>query len=284
MPDIAYVDDQFLPLEEARVPITDRAFYFADAVYEVCATFDGRIFLLDDHFDRLERSLQGVRINYPVNRAWLAALFAEGTRRAGYKETLIYLQISRGRALREKKFPLEAEPTLILTFREKPQVAPEKREHGIQVILVADDRWAHCDWKTIMLLPNVLAAQRALDSGKDDAILYDPAKRIVFEATGANVFIVQDNRLATPAENPKTLPGTVRRYLVGLARCNNIEVDEREVGVDELLAADEVLVTGTTSEVLGVVRVDDRTIGSGVPGPMTRRLYHLFRELFRLTQ
>jgi D-alanine transaminase len=281
MPNIACVNGEFMPLEEARVPINDRAYYFADAVYEVCAAFGGVIFLLDEHFDRLERSLRGVRIHYPVNRTLLADLIRDGIRRAGFEETLIYIQISRGVALREKKFPSDASSTLIMTFRENAQVAPEKRERGIGVILVPDDRWAHCDCKTVMLLPNVLALQKALDAGRDDAIFFDPEKRIVHEATGANVFIVKGGRLATPEESPKNLAGTVRRHLVGLARQNGIAVEERSVTVDELPAADEVFLTGTTTEVLGVVRVDDHTIGQGVPGTMTRRLHRLFLESVR---
>jgi len=281
MPDLACVNGEFMPLDEARVPINDRAYYLADAVYEVCATFGGEVFLLDAHLDRLERSLRGVRINYPVDRASLAGLIRDGIRRAGFEETLVYLQVSRGAALRDKKFPADACPTLVMTFREKPQVAPEKWERGIGVILVPDDRWAHCDYKTIMLLPNVLALQKALDAGQDDAIFFDPEKRIVHEATGANVFIVNGGRLATPEESPKTLPGTVRRHLAALARRNGIAVEERPVSVDELAAAEEVFLTGTTTEVLGVVRVDGRPVGQGIPGPMTRRLHGMFQNSVR---
>jgi D-alanine transaminase len=278
MPDLAYVNGEFLPLAEARVPINDRAYYYADAVYEVCATLGGRVFLLDAHLNRLERNLRGVRIACPVDRRRLAALFKEGIRKAGYKETIIYLQISRGVAPREKKFPAETAPILILTFREKPRIAPEKRARGIEVILVPDDRWARCDYKTVMLLPNVLAHQKALDDGKDDAIFYDREKMIIHEATGANVFVVRAGRVATPEENSKILPGTVRRYLMDLARGNGIAVEERPIGVAELHEADETFFTGTTSEVLPVVRVDDRAIGDGVPGPMTLRFHRMFLE------
>jgi len=278
MPDIAYLGGEFVLLGEARVPINDRAYYFADAVYEVCATFGGKVFLLDAHLDRLERSLRGVRIDYPVDRSWLAALIEEGIRRTGHREVTIYLQVSRGVALREKRFPARVAPQLILTFREKLEVPAEKRSHGVEVILVPDDRWARCDYKTIMLLPNVLAHQKALDLGKDDAIFYDPEERIIYEATSANVLIVREQRLATPEEGPKTLPGTVRRYLADLARRNGFAVEERTVGVDELLEADEVFLTGTTSEVLPVVRVDERVIGKGVPGPVTLKMHRMFRE------
>jgi D-alanine transaminase len=278
MPDIAYVNGEFVPLAEARVPVNDRAYYYADAVYEVCATFGGKVFLLDLHLDRLERSLAGLRIGSGVDRRRLAALIEEGIRRAGHAETLIYLQISRGVAPREKKFPAGAAPTLLMTFREKPRVAPEKRERGIKALLVPDDRWAHCDYKTIMLLPNVLAHQKALDAGKDDALFYDRETMRVYEATGANVFLVNAGRIATPEESARTLPGTVRRHLIDLARRNGIAVEERPIGVAELLAADEVFLTGTTTEVLAVVNVDDHVIGEGAPGPMTKRLHRMFRE------
>jgi len=278
MSDMAYVNSEWAPLAEARVPINDRAYYFADAVYEVCATFGGKVFLLGYHLDRLERSLRGVRIGYSVDRRWLAALIEEGIEKAGYAETVIYMQISRGVALREKRFPAECAPTLMMTFREKPQIAAEKRARGIKTLLVPDDRWAHCDYKTIMLLPNLLAHQRALDAGKDDAVFYDGEKGIVHEATSANVFIVRAGRVAAPEEGPKALPGTVRRHVIDLARRNGIVIEERPMTVAELLAADEVFLTGTTIEVLPVVQVDDRVIGDGMPGPMTRKLHTMFRE------
>jgi len=278
MPDIAYVDGRFLPLDEARVPVNDRAYYFADAVYEVLTTFGGKVFQFDEHLDRLERSLRGVRIPFEVDRNALGRLVEEGIRRAGYAETLIYLQVSRGVSPRERGFPKEAKPNLVLTFREKHSLSPELRERGIEVILLPDERWANCRYKTVMLLPNVLAYQQARDLGRDDAILYEPATGTIHEATAANVFLAKGGRLVTPAENPKMLSGTVRRYVINLARRNGIEVEEREVGIDELLAADEVFLTGTTTEVLGVVRVGDHTIGEGRPGPLTRRLHQLFME------
>jgi len=277
MPDIAYIEGSFVPLSEARIPIADRAYYYADAVYEVCATVGGKVFLFDKHLDRLEQSLRGVRISYSVDRHLLAELFERGIALAGYKETMIYLQISRGCALREKQFPT-ATPTLILTFREKPQMPSEKRERGIEVILLPDERWARCDLKTIMLLPNVLAYQKALDCGKDDAIFYDPDKRIIHEATSANVFVVQGDRIVTPELGPKILPGTVRSYVIDLARQHNIEVAECLVSVEQLLAAEEVFLTGTTTEVLAVVSVEGQTIGRGRPGSLTCRLYELFKQ------
>ncbi|MBM3333166.1 aminotransferase class IV [Candidatus Sumerlaeota bacterium] len=277
MPDIAYVGGSFVPLNEARAPITDRAYYYADAVYEVCSTVGSKVFLFDKHLDRLERSLGGLRIPYTVDRRLLADLFQQGIALAGYNETLIYLQVSRGCALREKQFP-SGEPQLILTFREKAPMPPEKRKRGIEVVLVPDERWARCDLKTVMLLPNLLAYQNALDRGKDDAIFYHPDKRIIHEATSANVFAVQGDTVVTPELCPKLLAGTVRAYVIDLARQNNIEVAERPVSVEQLLAADEVFLTGTTTDVLGVVRVDEQPIGQGRPGPMTRRLYELFKQ------
>ncbi|KPL06931.1 hypothetical protein AMJ85_10080, partial [candidate division BRC1 bacterium SM23_51] len=271
MPDMAYVNGEFVPLAEARISVNDRGVYFADAVYEVCITYGGKVFLLNEHFDRLERSLRGVRINYAVDRQFLADLLYEGIRRSGYQETLIYLQVGRAIAQRDRQFPDKTKPTLMLTFREKPRIAPDKRERGLEAILVPDERWGHCHYKTTMLLPNVLAYQKALDSGKDDAIFYDSQTRTVREATAANVFIAQGDRLATPEENAKMLSGTVRRYVIDLARQNGLELDERPVAVDELLAADEVFLTGTTTEVMAVVRVDDRPIGKGAPGALTRR-------------
>ncbi|MCX8037599.1 MAG: aminotransferase class IV [Candidatus Sumerlaeia bacterium] len=278
MPDIAYIQGKYIPLEEARLPLTDRACYFADAVYEVFATFGGKVFLFDEHMARLERSLQAVRIPFALDRQWMAERVAEGIRRCGYTETLIYLQISRGEALREKKSPTASPPTLFMTFRPKPQIPPDVRERGLSVLLVPDDRWARCNIKTIMLLPNILAHQKALDNGFDDAVFYDAQRNVLHEASSANLFLAAGNRLITPAEGPKILSGTVRSYVVRLARENGIAVEERDVEVGEILRADEAFLTGTTSEVLAVVRVNQTPLGDGRPGPLTRRLHGLFLE------
>jgi D-alanine transaminase len=272
------VSGEFVPLGEARVSLNDRAFYFADAVYEVVATFGGKIFLLDYHFDRLENSLRGVRIPYAVDRKALEALFYEGIRRAGYEETLVYMQVSRGAALREKRFPEAAACCVVLTFRPKPPVNWARLERGISLLLVPDDRWGHCDYKTIMLLPNVLASQRAVDAGKDDAVFYDAEKKVIREATSANIFIVKNSRYITPNLDNRILPGTVRRYLIEEARRQGLAVEERPVAVQDLIDADEAFLTGTTTEVLAVVSVDGRPIGKGKPGPMTRQLHRIYDE------
>lgn len=278
MPDLAYVDGCFVPLEKARVPLSDRAYYFADAVYEVFTTFGGDIFMFDAHMDRLEQSLQGVKIDYEVNRETLAGIFGEGIAEAGYAESLIYLQISRGCAIRDKHFPISDERNLIVTFRQKPSLPPERFSRGIKIILTPDDRWGHCNFKTIMLLPNVLALQAATERKKDDAVFFDPASETVYEATSANVFMVKNGGLFTPKECDKILSGTVRRHVIDLARRNNIQVDERPASVEEFRQCDEAFLTGTTTEVLGIVEMDDAPVGDGMPGPLTRRLHDLFRE------
>jgi len=278
MPDLAYVGGEFVPLEEALVPLNDRAFYYADAVYEVLTTYSGNLFLFDYHMERLENSLRGVRIPYHVDRAALESLFREGIRRSGYREALIYLQISRCAAPRDKRFPDGRGPNVFATFREKPVAAAERFARGIRILLVPDDRWNSCCYKTVMLLPNVLAHQQALDSGREDAVFFDARERVIYEATSANIFIVKNERYITPNLTNKILPGTVRRHLIALAQAAGLPIEERPVAVDELLAADEVFLTGTTTEVLGVVQVDEQTIGAGVPGPMTHRLHAILRK------
>jgi D-alanine transaminase len=278
MPDIAYINGEFVPLQEACVSLNDRAYYFADAVYEVCTTFGGRLFIFDSHMDRLENSLRGVKIEYRVDRPYLAGLMEEGMRRAGYAESLVYLQISRGSGLRDKRFPAGPERNLVLTVREKRPIPPERFRQGIRLILVPDERWAHCNYKTVMLLPNVLAHQAALDEGKDDALFFHPEGGMIYEATSANIFLVHGGRLATPPEGPKILSGTVRKYLIDLARRNGLEVDEHPINRTDLGNADEAFLTGTTTEVLGIVEADGAQLGDGHPGPITRRLHGIFRE------
>lgn len=275
MPELAYLNGAILPIEQAMVPIEDRGYNFGDAVYEYFASYRGRLYRIEEHLDRLERSMGELRFP-PVSReeirdAILRLYAASGIDRAG-----IYLQISRSVAPRDHAFPAENRPQVMMTVRPVHEKPPELREKGAAVITVTDIRWARCDIKTVQLLPNVLAKQQAVEAGAFDA-LFVSEEGVVREGTSSNVFVVQDGRLITHPLTPRILPGITRQVLLQLCRREDLPVEERYFSREELYGADEAFLSGTVTEVLPITEVDGRPVGGGAVGPVTARLYEKLR-------
>jgi D-alanine transaminase len=270
MPELAYLNGQIMPIESARVPIEDRGYQFADAVYEYFASYRGRLFAVEAHLDRLEKSLRALEFP-PISRELLRDAVLGTFQQAGIDRAGVYLQISRGVAPRNHAFPNGAKPQIVITVRQVPDTPREYLEKGIAAITVTDIRWGLCDIKTVQLLPNVLAKQQALSAGVQDAIFVSP-EGIVREGTSSNLFISSGGRLKTHPLSPQILPGITRAVLIDICRKIGVEVEEVFFDNNTLLAADEVFITGTVTEVLSVCRIDGRTIGAGKPGPMAARL------------
>lgn len=277
MPDIGFVNGRFLPLSEAAVSVEDRGFQFGDGIYEVIRTYRGEPFRLEAHLERLERSAQAIHLALPYRLTQWTGYIKDAIDRAGYRESKVYLQVTRGVAPRDHQIPEGLAPTVVMTVREMTDLAPRHREEGVGAVTLEDMRWGRCDIKSIDLLPNVLARRHARDAGAFETIFVREGQ--VTEGTVANVMIVQAGRLVTPPEGPRILPGVTRRVVLELARKEGLPVEERPVTVQELRAANEVFLTSTTVEVLAVVRVDDATISTGRPGELTRRLSTRFRAL-----
>lgn len=277
MPDIACVNGRFGPLAEAVVSVEDRGFQFGDGVYEVIRTYRGRPFAIDEHLSRLERSAQALQLSLGYTKARWIALIEEGLRRSSLPETKIYLQITRGQAPRDHPFPAELSPTTVLTFRELHPLDLSVRQAGVQAILLEDIRWGRCDIKSVNLLANVLARQRAKEAGVFEAILLRDGA--VTEGSVSNVMVVQNGTILTAPEGPRILSGVTRAKVLELAKKEGIPVAETVVRREDLLGASEVFLTGTTVEVLPVVRVDEQAIGPAVPGPMTQLLSRRWETL-----
>jgi D-alanine transaminase len=279
MPEIAYVNGEFLPLERATVRVEDRGFQFADGVYEVVRTYGGKPFATDEHLARLSRSLDGIELENPLNVEQWKSIINEGIRRSGFAEAIVYLQVTRGCAPRHRSMPKDVEPTLVMTVRELGSPAATIRETGIAVITVPEFRWARCDIKSVALLPSVLAYQAARKAGANDAIFVDEADT-VNEATAGNVFVVTDGRLRTPPKSTRILPGVTRDKLLEAARAVGIGTAEERITKSELLSAQEVFLSSTTAEVTPVATVDGKQIGNGKPGPVATRVYEQFARRF----
>jgi D-alanine transaminase len=276
VPETAFLNGRFLPLAEATVSIEDRGFQVGDGVYEVIRTYRGRPFKLDAHLARLDRSAQAIDLRqpYPFDR-WVEYV-TEGLRLGAFRETKIYVQITRGTAPRDHAYAADLQPTVLMTFRELQPLNAIVQSTGVAAMTMKDIRWGRCDIKSINLLANVLARQQAKKHGVFESILVRDGQ--VTEGAVSNVFMVQDGKLITAPEGGWILSGVTRQVVLELARHEGLTVQERYCSEQELLGATEVFLTGTTVEVLGVVHIDGKQIGKGQPGPLTRSLAKRFLD------
>ncbi|MDH7568555.1 MAG: D-amino acid aminotransferase [Armatimonadota bacterium] len=275
MQEIACLNGRFMPVCDAAVPVDDRGFLFGDSVYEVVRTYEGRIWALDRHLARLSRSLRAIYIEN-VDLAALRTNLLEAHRRSGIPNALIYVQVTRGVAPRSHVPEQTLEPTVLITVRPFHAPAPSfSAERGVRAILLPELRWARRDIKSTNLLPNILAKREARARGAFEAIFVTHEGAIT-EGSSSNVFVVRGGVMRTPPNGPDLLPGITRDLALELARREGIPAEESPLTRDELLAGDEVFLTGTGSEIAGVIAVDDQAIGGGEVGPITRRLLHAY--------
>ena len=279
MPEIAFVNGKFSPLDDATVHVEDRGFQFADGVYEVVRTYGGQPFAIDEHLTRLFRSLSAIELESSVPQDQLKSVIQEGIRRAKFSEVLVYLQITRGRARRHRGIPAEAQPTIVMTVREMSPRSEKLRSDGISVVTVPEFRWTRCDIKSIALLPSVLAYQMARKAGAGDAIFTED-DGTVNESTAGNVFVVTHGCLRTPPKTPRILPGVTRDKILETARSIGVATAEERLVKSDLFGAEEMFLTSTTAEITPVVSVDGKKIGDGISGPVSARLYDQFARLF----
>lgn len=272
---ICYLNGRFLPLGEACVSVMDRGFLFGDGVYEVIPVYGGHLFRITEHLQRLERSLDLIRLDNPLGRAPWQQLLENLVERNGGDDQSLYLQVTRGvAAARDHAFPQPTVPTLFAMTTPLPASDPARLAQGIAAVTLADARWQHCQIKAITLLPNVLLRQQARDAGAEEAILIRDGQ--VTEGSASNVFIVAHGVMATPPKSNLLLPGITRDLVVELAREHGMVCDERPIAQSELEHADEIWVTSSTREIVPVVRLDGVPVGGGLAGPVWQRVYAIY--------
>lgn len=278
MPQLYWFQDQWLTKEEVRVSPEDRGYYFGDGIYEVFRVYGGRLYEAEAHFERLRRSAEGIRIPLPYTLEVFERKLEELIRRSTLQDGTVYLQITRGEAPRNHLFPGEARPVVMAFSADAPR--PRSiTSSGVRAVTAEDTRWLHCDYKTLNLLANVLARQNAVDNGADDVILHRGGT--VTESSAANVMIVRAGRLVTHPANNLILHGITRAVVLRLAEAAGIPAEERPFSLEELFDADEAFLTGTTIEIAPILSVDGKPVGSGQPGPVTRRLQEAFEDTIR---
>lgn len=280
----AYVNGQYIRHNEASVHIEDRGFQFADSVYEVVYVYEGRMIDAEPHLDRLERSLDELQMEMPMERGPLRLVMKEMVRRNKIKTGLIYMQVSRGSAPRDFPFPLNCLPTLVMTAKHTKPYSPQSAQTGIRVMSTPDIRWKRCDIKTVSLLAAALAKQEAIDNGFDDAWLIDE-QGFVTEGTSNNAWIVNKNgHLQTRKPTHEILNGITRRSVMALAQKEGIEVLETSFTLEDVKHAREAFVTSASACVKPVVSIDGASIGSGQPGPVSQKLAASYIDFLKGTK
>lgn len=270
MPDIAFVNGRFCALADALVSVEDRGFQFGDGIYEVIRTYHGHPFELDAHLARLNQSARALDLTQPYPLQLWKDYILEGIRQTSYDNAKVYIQVTRGVAPRDHVPPSQIEPTVVMTMRELSPLDASQQALGVEAMTMEDIRWGRCDIKSINLLANVLARQQAKKARVFEAILVKNGD--VTEGAVSNVIAVLGGTVVTAPEGPRILSGVTRSVVLQLARQKEFKVEERYLSLDELYGAEEVFLTGTTVEILGVVKIDGKTIGSGKPGVVTRAL------------
>jgi len=270
-----YLNGQFLPLEDAKVSVLDRGFIYGDGVYELVPVYGRKPYRLPQHLARLQRSLDGIRLANPHTDAEWEAIIAGLIGRMTFADQGVYLQVTRGAAKRDHAFPAGVAPTVFMMSN--PLVLPsrEQVERGVAVVTAVDERWLHCDLKTISLLGNVLARQLAVDAGATETVLF--RNGYLTEASASNVLLVRGGVIVAPPKDNQILPGITYDVAFELAREGGLPIEVRPVPKDEALAADEMWLSSSTKEVLAVTALDGRPFAGGKPGPVFRKVHALFQ-------
>ena len=273
---MVFLNGKFMPLEEARVPVLDRGFIFGDGVYELVPVYSRVPFRMDEHLARLERSLASVRIRNPYSRAEWRDIILQLVARQTFEDQGVYFQVTRGVAKRDHAFPKDAAPTVFVMSNPLVNPPQELVERGAAAVTAVDDRWLHCDIKSISLIGNCLLRQASADVGAAETILF--RDRRLTEASASNVFVVRDGVILSPPKSGLILPGITYDVISEIARSAGLPIEFRDVSEPEVRSADEVWVTSSSKEVLAIVALDGKPVGGGKPGPVFRRVYALYQE------
>lgn len=278
---VTYLNGHYLPHDQASLSIDDRAALFSDGVYEVVYIADSQPIEWQRHMERLQRSLDGIKIDYHVSASELWQIAATLLEKNQLSDTALYLQISRGAAPRDHAFPKEkVSPTVLMDLISVPLPSEEARSKGVSAITTPDLRWKRRDLKTISLLPNALAKQEAVEQGAAEAILVEEGR--VTEGSSTNIFIINhNNTLQTHPATQAILNGITRMGVIEVAKAQSIPVLEEPFTEEELLTAKEVFLTSTVKHILPIITINHHPIATGTPGPHTQTLAKAYQQMLQ---
>lgn len=273
---LVYLNGEYLPLNEAKVSVLDRGFIFGDGVYEVIPAYGGKALRFEHHMQRLQNSLDAVRIRNPLSNEQWQKIIDKLISEKGEEDQYVYMHITRGVALRDHRFPDEISPTVFVMSSILHTVDPELLKQGVHAVTLDDIRWQYCNIKAIALLPNILLRQQAVDKGAVEAILIRDGN--MTEGAASNVFIVSDGIIKTPPKDQKLLPGITRDLVVELANTHKMPIEEVAISEKEFLTADEIWLTSSTKEILAVTKINEQQVGNGKPGVIWKDMYQKYQN------
>ena len=274
MPSYAYINNKFVSFKNAKIHIEDRGLQFADSVYEVIAVLNGNLIDLDFHLKRLRYSLKELKISYKFNKLVFKNIFDKLLSKNKISNGIIYLQITRGVQYREHKYKNKLIPTLIIYSRNKKFNLPGKNFKGVNTITFEDLRWKRRDIKTVNLLPNIIAANKAKQKNAYEAILLQDGK--VTEGTSSNIWIIKKNNLITHPANSDILKGVTRTSLLKIIKKTSLKLVEKTFTHKQLLEADEVFLTSSGSFITPILKIDKKKINKGKIGNITLKLAKMY--------
>ena len=271
-----FLNGDFMPLAEARIPVLDRGFIFGDGVYEYLPVYSRKPFRMHEHLGRLQASLDSIRLNNPYDEAGWQQRIHTLIAAQDFDDQAVYIQITRGVAPRDAAFPAHTSPTVFMMAHSLPTPSAESKATGVSAITAADNRWLRCDIKSVSLLPNVLLRQMGVDAGCAETILLRDGW--LTEGTASSIFVVQAGVLLAPPKSHLTLPGITYDVVLELAAQHGMSYQVRPVSEAEVRSADELWMASSPKEVLAIVRLDGQAIGDGTPGPLARRMDALYQQ------
>jgi D-alanine transaminase len=279
MSEIVYLNGEFMPLAQARIPVLDRGFIFGDGVYEVIPVYSRNPFRLPEHLARFRRSHDAIRLKDPLSDADWTRLVNDLIARNAGDDQSIYLQVTRGVAKRDHAFPEGATPTVFGMSSLLTTPSKEAIDNGVAAITATDFRWLKCDVKSTSLLGNCLLRQAAADAGALEVVMFRDGR--LTEGSSSNVFVVKKDVILGPAKDNLVLPGITYDVVVELAERHGLPCEIGPVSEQTVREADEIWVTSSTKEVLAVTTLDGKPVGNGKPGPVFRRMHQLYQEFKR---
>lgn len=280
----AYLNGQFLPLDEAKISVLDRGFVFGDGVYEVVPVYSNKPFRLDAHLRRLQGSLDSIRLANPYELAEWRELILKLIAQQDFSDQSLYIQVTRGTPVegqppRDHAFPKGVPPTVFMFAQPLVTVTPEHKAAGVCAVTAVDNRWLRCNIKAISLLANILLRQQAIDVDCAETVMLRDG--FLTEGAASNIFVVKDGVLRAPPPSNLMLTGITCDVVLELAAAHDIPHEVRAISEAEVRAADELWMTSSTKEIMAIVKLDGAPVGAGVPGPLAQRmdaLYQTFKQ------
>ena len=271
-----YLNGEFMPMAEARIPVLDRGFIFGDGVYEYVPVYSRKPFRMREHLGRLQASLDSIQLANPLDATGWAQCLDTLIAAQDFDDQAVYIQITRGVAPRDAAFPANTPPTVFMMAHPLPTPSAELKASGVAAITAADNRWLRCDIKAVSLLPNVLLRQLSVDAGCAETVLLRDGW--LTEGTASSIFVVQAGVLLAPPNSNLVLPGITYDIVLELAAQHGLPYQVRPISEAEVRSADELWLASSPKEVLAIVTLDGKPVGEGRPGPMIRRMDALYQQ------